>query len=391
MITCLSKIKDMLKRHTIYAIMFSFFVLGSCKKDDSTTTNPTPAPSLLSGEQTGALFAEGTINDFTLAYNEGKMVLLIANNTTGKIYAVDVNDNDASKATENKITSPVTNMASKVQNAMGITGFTVMNMEVNPISNAVYVLVRNTNQTNERALFKITKGGEEITMVDLSNATYSAITFSTKGHSINDLTWGDNTMFVSMSQASTLNGEVAYLKAPFAHNSSVSSRATTVFKTNWGGNFFTDAPLETMTYGEVNGTKRLMGVTVCAPGFSFPVSDIDNGTGLLQVNEYFNLNQRSALKVFTINQNGKTYLIEFHDNGRITRVGEQYINGSQTDINAEADYLLTNGGTTVSAGFTDEDVKLLAPANSNYQMIAKYSDTQLLVINTMGAISVINI
>lgn len=385
----------MIKRHITYTIVLSLLAFSSCKKDDSeenkTTDNTKEAASLLSNEQTGKLFTQGTINDFTIANNEGKMVLVIANNTTGKLYAVDVNDNDASKATENAISGSVANFGTKVQSLMGTSQFSVMNMEVNPISKAVYVLVRNTNNSSERAIFKITKGGDEITMVDLDNVTYTSTTFSTEGHSINDVTWGNNTLFLSMSQASSLNGEVAYVKAPFTHDGTVTSRETTVFKTNWGGAFFTDAPLQTMTYGEVNGSKRLMGVTVCAPGFSFPISDIDNGSGLLKVNEYFNLNQNFAVKVLTVTQGDKTYLFEFHSNGRITRVGEHYIDGSQTDINADADYLLTNGGTVVSNGFTDNDVKLFAPVGSNYVMIAKYSDTQLLVMDNTATISIMNI
>jgi hypothetical protein len=160
-----------------------------------------------------------------------------------------------------------------------------------------------------------------------------------------------------------------------------------VFKTNWGGSYNTDAPLETMCYGEVAGVKRLMGVTVCAPGFSFKTSDITSGSGLLQVREYFNLNTGSALKVYPVTKNGKTYMIEHHFDGRITRVGEKYLDESQ-QFNANAKYLLQVSGS-VAAGLTEEDVKIVAP-NSTYMMSAKSSDSKIMAFKSDGSLSLLD-
>lgn len=380
----------------VIAIAVSMAVV-SCKKDNEESSpsngggNGGGVVPLISNEKTGTPFNTGTVNKFSIASNGSSVVLLLANNTTGKIYAVDLKDNKAADATANAVNGPIADFASQIASKMGIALNTIRirNIEVNPISKSIYVLA-GSSQSNNNMLFKATNKGTTVEAVSLDNVSYSEITFSTASHRVNDMTWGDNSLFVSFSHSATLKGEVATIKAPFADGSALSSRATTVYKTNWGGGYHTDAPLETMTFAEVAGKKRLMGITVCAPGFSFETSDISNGAGVLEVNEYYNLNTRSALKVFPVYQNGKTYLIEIHDNGRVTRVGQKYIDGSQTQINDKAKYLLTGGGSTVANGLTDEDVKIIAVAGS-YVMVSKYSDTQLLVMNTTGAVSILDI
>lgn len=380
---------------SLIAVLAFSVVLSSCKKDTESTTpsnngtNTGGSVSLLASAQTGTPFSTGAISDFTLASNSTNVALIITNNTTGKIYAIELDDNKATDAASNAISAPATNFASQMIAKLGTTGaqFSLKNIEVNPISKAIYVLATNT-QNSTSAIFKVTNGGNTVEQVLLDNVKYSEVTYSTSGHRINDVTWGDNTLYVSFNQAATLNGEVAFVKAPFTNGTSVTSRATTVFKSNWGNTFNTDAPLETMTYGEVAGKKRLMGITVCAPGYSFETSDISNGTGLLEVKEYFNLNTLPALKVFTVNNGGKTYLVEFHANGRITRVGEKYIDGSAAE-NANAKILLSTSGARM-AGLTDEDVKVITPAGT-YIMIGKYTDSKILVVDRTGALSTLDI
>jgi hypothetical protein len=382
-------------------LLFSLFTLccllsfGCKDKDKNDTPSPNgnnSGPSLLSGAQTGQAFT-GTVNDFTLAFNNNSVVLLAAQNSTGKIYAIDLKDNDASKATANTISAPVATFSTAIAASLGISVSTIsyVNIEVNPISKAVYALVRNT-QNNNQTLFKITNAGNTVEQLDVSNVSYSTITFSGTGQLINDMTWGNNTLYFSYSHATTLDGSVATAVAPFVHNSSATSRATTVYKSNWGGNFFTDAPLESMTYGEVDGEKRLMGVTVCAPGYSFKTDEIANGSGLLQVNEYFNLNTGIAQKVFCVTNNNTTYMIEVHQDGRIVRVGEKYINGSE-NANQSGRWILTfqNGGMVPAPGLTEQELKVIAPANT-YVIASKYSDTKLLVVSRQGGqLSVLDI
>ncbi|MGV3599061.1 MAG: hypothetical protein ACO1PI_14450 [Bacteroidota bacterium] len=382
-------------------LLLSFFTLcclvsfGCKDKDKTDTPSPTnnnSGPSLLSGAQTGQAYT-GSISDFTLAFNNNSVVLLAAQNSTGKIYAIDLKDNDASKAAANTISAPVTTFSTNIAASLGIpvSSISYVNIEVNPISKAIYALVRNT-QSNNQTLFKITNAGNTVEQLNVSNVSYSTITFSSTGQLINDMTWGDNTLYFSYSHASTLDGSIATAVAPFVHNSSATSRATTVYKSNWGGNYFTSAPLESMTYGEVDGEKRLMGVTVCAPGYSFKTSEITTGSGLLQVKEYFNLNTGIAQKVFCVTSNNTTYMIEVHEDGRIVRVGERYLNESE-NANQSGRWIMTyqNGGLAPAPGLTEQELKLIAPANT-YVLASKYSDTKLLVISRQGGqLSVLDI
>lgn len=382
-------------------LLLSFFTLcclvsfGCKDKDKTDTPSPTnnnSGPLLLSGAQTGQAYT-GSISDFTLAFNNNSVVLLAAQNSTGKIYAIDLKDNDASKAAANTISAPVTTFSTNIAASLGIpvSSISYVNIEVNPISKAIYALVRNT-QSNNQTLFKITNAGNTVEQLNVSNVSYSTITFSSTGQLINDMTWGDNTLYFSYSHASTLDGSIATVVAPFVHNSSATSRATTVYKSNWGGNYFTSAPLESMTYGEVDGEKRLMGVTVCAPGYSFKTSEITTGSGLLQVKEYFNLNTGIAQKVFCVISNNTTYMIEVHEDGRIVRVGERYLNESE-NANQSGRWIMTyqNGGLAPAPGLTEQELKLIAPANT-YVLASKYSDTKLLVISRQGGqLSVLDI
>lgn len=382
-------------------LLLSFFTLcclvsfGCKDKDKTDTPSPTnnnSGPSLLSGAQTGQAYT-GSISDFTLAFNNNSVVLLAAQNSTGKIYAIDLKDNDATKAAANTISAPVTTFSTNIAASLGIpvSSISYVNIEVNPISKAIYALVRNT-QNNNQTLFKITNAGNTVEQLNVSNVSYSTINFSSNGQLINDMTWGDNTLYFSYSHASTLDGSIATAVAPFAHNSSATSRATTVYKSNWGGNYFTSAPLESMTYGEVDGEKRLMGVTVCAPGYSFKTSEITTGSGLLQVKEYFNLNTGIAQKVFCVTSNNTTYMIEVHEDGRIVRVGERYLNESE-NANQNGRWIMTyqNGGLAPAPGLTEQELKLIAPANT-YVLASKYSETKLLVISRQGGqLSVLDI
>lgn len=369
----------------------SMLFFNSCKKttEEPTTKNNNAQTSLLQDAQKGKPFNNGVINDFTLAYSNDQVLMLAVNNMTGMVYAIDLEDNNAGSASTNEITGDVSDFGTKLASAMGTqaSNISVLNMEVNPISKNVYLLAFNSSN-NTSSIVKVSAAGANVTVMDLSNVTYSSISYSTSGERVNDVAWGNNTLFLSFSHSSTLVGKVGSIKAPFKHNASMSNRATTVFKTNWGSNYFTDAPLESMCFADVAGEKRLMGVTVCAPGYSFKADEVSNGTGLLQVKEFFNLNTGSASKVYSVNQSGKTYLIEHHMNGRITRIGEKYLDESQTNFNASAKYLL-NGNGTVAAGLNEEDVKIIEPSGT-YIFSTKISDSKLLAMAGNGALSVIS-
>ncbi|MBO6517565.1 MAG: hypothetical protein JJ975_13545 [Bacteroidia bacterium] len=368
------------KKYTLAKALGVIFILGSVLscKDNSVELPKTieEESNLLVNLETGSPMTDGTINRMTLISSEGEVALVVANDKLGKLFAIKLDDDKPSDATNNDVNSTVTGFASEIASSLGLSlnQLGIHDMRINPISKSIYVLA-GRGQGEDRSLLVITNHGTQIELFDFENIEYAELPYVTPGDKIQDLAWGESSIFASFRKPSTLDGEIAEIKAPFSHGSVFTSRATTVYKTNWGGNYFTNAPLERLAYITVNEVPRLAGVTVCAPGFSFPVSDIHDGNGLLEVKEYFNLNTTFPWKVFGAENNGKTYLIEHHDNGRLTRIGEKYLDGSLAEFNANAKYLLMNGGRDRVPGLTDEDVKLLAPIGT-YLSVAQYSDTR---------------
>ena len=339
----------------------------------------TQANSLLTNPQTGQPFATGTINDFELVSNGTDVVLIIANNATRKLYAIDINDNDPSDSASNAITK-ITDFISEVEAAIGITNLTVQNFEVNPISKSVYVLV--SDASNNTYMVVVKNNGADITSLNLNNVSYVTITFTTGTFEVQDMTWGNNTLFIS-SGGWALDGEVGRLSAPFAHNSSTTNRSTTMFKSNWGGGYYTTAPLEKFAFATIDNKDRLMGVTICAPGFSFETTSL-TGAGVLQVDEQFDVNSMPPIKTVAVEQNDTTYLFDLHENwmgGRtFIRVGQKYIDGSRVTANQHNNnrVQLRDFGGNRPMGLTDADVKIY---NSTFKMIAYYTDFQFLVLD----------
>jgi len=335
--------------------------------------------SLLQNPTTGALPAGGIINDIEIVSNGTDVVLVAANQTNSEFYAIDIEDNDPNDAIDNNVTE-ITNFSNLINGATGQTNLTIKNFEVNPITRAIYVLAIDAGQTNSY-LIKIEDDGATVNVLDQSQMTYSLIDWNgVNGYGVEDITWGDNTLYIT-SGSWTLDGEVATVAAPFAHNSSTTNRATSMFKTNWGGNYFTDAPLERATFASVNGESRLLGVTVCAPGFSLKTSDIAGG-GVLQVREQFNVNTMPPVKVVYQNQDGKDYLFDLHHgnpNPTLIRIGEEYLDGSpvtNNKFNNNSEQLRDFNGNP-SPGMTDEQVKIYP---NSYDQIAYWNDCKLLVL-----------
>ncbi len=208
--------------------------------------------------------------------------------------------------------------------------------------------------------------------------TFCTINWGSASYSAQDISWGNNQLYIT-SGSWTLDGEVAAIDAPFTHDMTTTNRATSMFKTNWGGGYFTDAPLEKMDYAMINREHRLMGVTVCAPGFSFETSEIVGG-GVLEVEELFNVNSSPPIKVVHQNQGGNHYLFDLHSTpNKLVRIGEEYIDGSKIgdgDYNATAEYIRLDASTP-SPGLTDDQCKIYT---ETLDMISYWDDYNLLVL-----------
>lgn len=329
--------------------------------------------SMLKNPITGPL-GNSKIEDICIAANGTDVVLLAADNAS--VYAIDIADNNASDETANTITT-VPSFVSGQLNPVAGNSVTVTDMVINPISKSVYILA--TSGTNSY-IFKVKNHGTSVTLLDLTNIKHSKMNWGST-LSVNDMAWGNNTLYVT-SGSFSLNGAIGWTAAPFEHSKAITTRATSMFKSNWGGTYLTDAPLETIAYGFVNNQHRLMGVTTCAPGFSIDAAKL-TGSGLLQVTEDFNINTGVSEKVVFQRHDNKNWLFDLHDN-RLYRIGEKYLDGSQVTAlkynnNAE---LLRDMNQQPAAGLTDAEIKAYS---GDYKMMAFWDDYRLLLLETGGS------
>jgi len=332
--------------------------------------------SLLQSPTTGQLLSNGRVDDIELVSNGTDVVLVAANAIASEFYAIDIADNNANNAAANTVTT-IPNFQALIDAAAGQTNLNIKNFEVNPISKSVYVLAHGTGLNSY--LIKIEDNGSTVSLLDYSNMTFSLIDWAgSNNYDDQDMSFGNGTLYITSGNFS-LDGEIAWVTAPFTHNTTTTSRATTMFKTNWGSNYFTTAPLERFTFANVNGEDRLLGVTVCAPGFSLKTSDIPGG-GVLQVTEDYNINTALPQKVVHQQQDGKDWLFDLHSSANILiRVGEKYLDGSQVtnnNFNTNADYIRDGSGNP-SNGMTDDEIKIYTEV---YDIIAFWDNWNLLVL-----------
>jgi len=342
--------------------------------------------SLLQNPATGNITLPTSAMGMSMVSNGTDVALALG--TTGAVYLIDIQDQNPADAAGNTITS-VPNFVTGKLEALAGTTLRVLDMVVNPVSKSVYVLATNSAATPQTYLFKVKSNGAAVTMVSLNNVSYSKINLNTTNSTASAVAWGNNTLYVcgTSGSGSSLAAEVNWMAPPFAHNTTFTKRATSMFKSNWGGSYMTSAPLEFMTVGHVNGKYRLMGVTTCAPGFSIDVANL-SGSSALQVTEDFNVNTGTSTKVVSMKHDGKTWLYNLHDynfaSGAATlyRIGEKYIDGSQVTANK-----FNNNATELrdimgnrTAGLTDNDLKSLGSVAS----IAFWENGKMLILDPKG-------
>ncbi len=327
--------------------------------------------ALLQNATTGAI-SGANLADLCIATDGTDVVLLAADNSS--VYAIDIADNDPADAASNTVTTIPDFVMNKL-NPLAGASVTVQDIVVNPISKSVYVL--GTAGLNN-IIFKVEDNGAKVTMLDLNNATHSKLSWGGV-LTINDMAFADGKLYVS-SGSFSLDGQLGWLSAPFAHNGTFSKRSTTLFKSNWGGNYFTKAPLETLTIGQIDGKYRLMGVTTCAPGFSVDVSTL-SGSGLLSVTEDFNIHQGQSKKAVFMRHDNKDWLFDLHD-GKLYRIGKKYLDGSQVAANKydNNSVLLRDNSGNVVASLPAEEIKLMS--STTLGMIAFWDNWQLLLLES---------
>lgn len=322
------------------------------------------------------------LSDLCMVSNGTDVVLVVADNAA--VYAIDIADKNPADAATNLVTSIPNFVAGKLTPLAGQT-VTVVDMVVNPISKTVYVL---GSGGGNRYIFKVSKNGANVSLLNVSNISHSKLVWGGSGFAINDMAYGNNTLYVS-SGSFSLDGEIGWIAPPFVNNSNFTKRSTTLFKSNLGGQYFTSAPLETLAFGNVAGKNRLMGVTTCAPGFSVDATALQ-GTGVLSVTEDFNVHFGQATKVIFMHHDKNDWLFDLHD-AKVYRIGKKYLDGSQVTANKHnnaADMLRDNTGN-VLATLPATDMKLMT--TQTYTMMAHWDDYRLLMLQsgTTGALTLL--
>ena len=144
----------------------------------------------------------------------------------------------------------------------------------------------------------------------------------------------------------------------------------------------TSASLEKFDFGTVDTKNRLMGVTVCAPGFSLETNSL-SGAGILQVQEQFDVMGSAPKKVISVVQNDTSYLFDLHGwgAGELIRIGERFINGSPIAANE-----YNNNSVNLRYGpvLPETDVKIYN--GESFKMIAYYTDYKFLVLDNSNVL-----
>lgn len=335
--------------------------------------------SLMVSPQTGTMITSGTITNFKLISDGNSVALVATNNASGKVFIVDVNDSNPADKAANTIATTSDNVKTRIEAATGQTFTSIKNIEVNPITNAVYVMA----MVNTTPYFvKLTNAGNTITALNFNTMPYCALNFTSANCSFQDIAWGGNKLFVS-SNHSTLNGELGYISAPFTHNATITKRATTMFKSNWGNTYITNAPLETLNYIKINNTEYLCGTTTCAPGFSETVSSLTSNSGLFTVRESFNVVFDYSVKTLPITNGTEAYLLDLHDNWsnkKIYRIGKKFLDGTpftnNTYNNNSVD--LRDFFGNVNSSLTTEEMTSFP---GNFSSMAYYSPCEILTLS----------
>lgn len=371
-----------------YLLMASFFGASSYAQND-----------MLVNPQQGDLAFGIAIFDFEFAYDGTDLCLVTGSGTTSKLYAIDYNHSTSENVHDWESGEVVYDILSRIATIVPYTGeqLQILDMKVNPKTKSVVLHI--INDEDYKVFLAEVKNPSDISIVDLFDVSYSSMEYPTTADRLMDMEWGTDGKMYFCTGDYTLDSDVGYIAAPFEDGAVADVVKTSVFKSNWGGGYFTNAPLERLSFTTINGVDRLVGVTTCAPGFSIPVSSLaDTGT-LLEVQEDFNVLQNTSMKVVTLTQpyegGETTYLFDLHDNAtgihnnQLIRIGEKYLDGSRpvSEINNTSE-LIRNLGGEINPNLDPEEAY---EVGTGFKMIAKYSETQLMVVDQSDVLRLLDV
>lgn len=332
--------------------------------------------SLLKDPITQKPFSQGNVDNIEIIANDQDVALVAFNSSTKTFYVFDLQDNSAEDAAKNEVSS-IPNFTNVLQSAAGQNIIVLKDVQVNPISKAIYALV--FGEMGQSYIVKVEENGLKAEVLKLGQLPHSKIYWGGPDDLIvQDMAWGNGTLYISSGSNFSLDGEIAWVKAPITHKSTTTNRATSMFKTNWGGSYYTNAPLEKLDFGTIDNEDRLMGVTLCAPGFSVKTESLE-GNGVLEITEDFNVRFNMPTKVVYQGGGNEHWLYNLHAGKTLMRIGKKYIDGSPVSENKYNDNTVhlrePNGSPTT--GLSENEIKVYP---GTYEMIAKWSNGTLLVL-----------
>lgn len=335
--------------------------------------------SLMVSPQTGTMISSGTITNFKLISDGSSVALVATNNASGKVFIVDINDSNPADKAANTIATTSTNVKTRIGAAIGQTVSSIKNIEVNPITNAVYVMAMVSTTPY---FVKLTNAGNTITALNFNAMPYCSLNFTNPNTSFQDIAWGGNRLFVS-SKTTSLGGELGYISAPFTNNTTITKRSTTMFQSNLGNMYWTSAPLEKLNYIKIDNTEYVCGLTTCAPGFSETVSSLMGNSGLFTVREAFNVNFDQPIKTIPINNGTDAYLLDLHENwpnNNIYRIGKKFLDGTPFTNNTfnSNSVELRNSSGSPNTNLTEEEFKMFP---GSFSSMAYYSTCEVLTLS----------
>ena len=342
--------------------------------------------SLLNSPVTEVLPTTWTISKIKVIDNGTDAALVIAA-YNGEHYIIDINDNDPNDKTENAITT-VEDIKGDIEDLSGYEVDLIQGITVNPISHSVYICVIHDGYETY-SVFKLS--GDNLEEID-NTQTFSKLTAVTiagnpvENWGLQDITWGNNTLYSStLHNSGSVNGILSRISAPFNHNTTISEYNSTSCHTHdrgEGEGYFTDAPLEKLAFGNIDGNDRLLGTFTCAPGYSFEPSELSWDGTTAEIKEMWNANTGRTLDLAFQTQNGTPYLFELHtglDDNYLIRIGETFIDGSpeeRDEVNLNRKFLRFMGEV-----FTNEEVTI---TEVSYSQMEKWSECEVLVLEQIG-------
>jgi hypothetical protein len=343
--------------------------------------------SLLNTSVTEALPTTWQISKIKVIDN-GLHAALVVAAYNGDHYIIDINDNDPNDKTDNAITT-YEDITEDIEAMSGYEVDIIQDITVNPISHSVYICVLHNNY-DSYSLFKLSDGNlQEInntqTFSKINAVNIAGLPIDPWG--LQDITWGSNILYSSTEHNNgSFNGVLSRISAPFTHNSTISEYNRTSCHTHDSGSgegYFTNAPLQKLAFGNIDGNDRILGTFTCAPGYSCEPTELSWDGTTEEIKEMWNADTGRTLGLAFQTQNGNPYLFELHGgmgNNDLIRIGKSFIDGSpegRDEVNSDRVYLRTNWGTEVNPDLTTEQVEI---ASVPYSQMEKWSECEVLYV-----------